>query len=300
MARPLSFLLVAASSAILVIGCNQVIGIEDAYVDPSLADDTTTTGTENSSVTGSSSTDGNSSKSAGSGGTDSSSDSTSSGGGGEPNSSSSKSTSSESSDGSGGTGGGGSEESSGGGTGGESSSTDGAPVSLCDEYCDGIMEACTGADLQYRDAAQCKKICELLPEGTLGATGDNTVACRMKYVGDSRYAQGTELSAYCRWAGPAGAGRCGSSCDGYCSIMMAVCTAEQAGLYHFESEEACQETCEELPELETGYSASDPLIADGNHVECRLFHVMSAAMLDPEEHCEHAMGITLCEAQPSE
>ena len=184
---------------------------------------------------------------------------------------------------------------------GNSSSTTGEPEpSLCESYCDDIMESCTGAQAQYRDHAQCMTICSMLPEGELGEVDENTVACRAKYVGDARYGSGTELEAYCRRGGPGGAGYCGSNCEGYCSLMMQVCSGSDVGVYQFESEAACMETCEALPSSDEGYSATNPLIADGNHVECRLFHVTSGAMLDPEEHCEHAMGVTLCEAPSGE
>jgi hypothetical protein len=38
----------------------------------------------------------------------------------------------------------------------------------------------------------------------------------------------------------------------------------------------------------------DISVADGNTVQCRMFHVISAAMMDPDEHCGHVMGVTLC------
>ncbi|HEU5076278.1 MAG TPA: hypothetical protein VFU02_18925 [Polyangiaceae bacterium] len=187
------------------------------------------------------------------------------------------------------------------GTGGATNTSGGEPEpTLCESYCDDIMESCTGPQLQYRDHAQCMKICKMLPEGELGQVNENTVSCRAKYVGDARYGSGTELEAYCRRGGPGGGGYCGSNCEGFCSLMMHVCTGSEVGVYQFESSEACVQACEDLPTSDEGYSVSNPLIADGNHVECRLFHVTSAAMLDPEEHCEHAMGVTLCEAPSAE
>ena len=77
--------------------------------------------------------------------------------------------------------------------------------------------------------------------------------------------------------------------------MMGVCTAEEAGLFHYDSIDTCLQECEALPLSSVGYSALDPEVSDGNHVQCRIFHVTSAAMLDAEEHCEHAMGAVLCE-----
>lgn len=179
------------------------------------------------------------------------------------------------------------------GAGGEGGSPE---ASVCERYCEQIGAYCTGELEQYRDRAQCLKICAYLPEGELGDPDANTAACRLKYAGWARYASGTELAAYCRQAGPGGDGRCGSNCEGYCAIMMSVCTEDSADVYHYRDEPACLEACAALPLAEVPYSTSDPLVSDGNHVQCRLFHVTSAAMLDTEEHCEHAVGVTLCAA----
>lgn len=267
-------------------GCTQMLGIEEAHVDPSLdsvdqlQESTTTDGPGASTTSGNNATNGN-----GAGGSINSDTGTTGEAGATPTDDGGSGGSTTSAT---------SSNTTGGGTGSE------PPQTLCDSYCDDMMEACTGARAQYRDRAQCLKICEMLPEGTLGKVNENTVACRAKYVGDARYSNGTELDAYCRRAGPGGAGFCGSNCDGYCTLMMQVCSGSDVGVYQFASESDCLDVCEGLPSAETGYSISNPEIADGNHVECRLFHVASAAMLDPEEHCEHAMGVTLCEAPTEE
>ncbi len=174
-------------------------------------------------------------------------------------------------------------------------------VTLCEQYCEEVMELCTDDIAQYRDMLQCMTVCSLLPEGELTADeNDNSVACRLRYASKARYAAGTEHEAYCRQAGPGGDGRCGSNCEGFCSIMMEVCNEDDAGIYRFQSEAACLDTCEALPVSQASYSTTNVEVADGNHVQCRLFHVTSAAMLDPEEHCEHSMGLTLCEAEEEE
>ncbi|HEY6724417.1 MAG TPA: hypothetical protein VI197_10305 [Polyangiaceae bacterium] len=269
-------------------GCTQLLGIEEASVDPALdakgnlEGASTNTSSGGSSAAPSTETSGNSSASGAM---------TSTTGGGSGGSQGEAGAGSEPEN---------SAASASGGTGTANTTTGGPEPSLCEDYCHDIMESCTGSQLQYRDQAQCMKICKMLPEGELGKINENTVACRAKYVGDARYGSGTELDAYCRRAGPGGAGYCGSNCEGYCSLMMHVCTGSDVGVYKFDSSEACVEACEALPSSDEGYAVSNPLIADGNHVECRLFHVTSAAMLDPEEHCEHAMGVTLCEATSSE
>lgn len=168
---------------------------------------------------------------------------------------------------------------------------------LCDKYCEEITELCTGELEQYRDMRQCQTVCAMFPEGELASeTNENTIACRLRYASKSRYAAGTEHAAYCRQAGPGGDGRCGSNCEGYCTLMEGVCTPEEAGIYRFEDNASCMQTCQDLPASSVPYSTSNVELSDGDHVQCRLFHVTSAAMLDAEEHCEHAVGLTLCEA----
>jgi hypothetical protein len=179
-----------------------------------------------------------------------------------------------------------------GGAAGEETTT---PVSMCETYCTQITQSCSGSMEQYVDVEQCMDVCALLPQGTLGETTGNTVACRLKQAADARYAIGTERGLICRRAGPGGDGHCGGNCEGFCSLMAGVCTAMASPLYRYASTEECMTACAALPDGEIAYSTSNEAVSDGNSVQCRLFHVNSAAMLDPLEHCEHAMGVTLCE-----
>lgn len=244
---------------VAALGCGQVLGIEDAHVDPSL------TNPEGVGLSG---------------------DASHQHGGASPGGLSGLS------------------------SGGTRNSTGGQPIdtpdstpeaggggevapNLCDQYCDALVGYCSGAQLQYRDREQCLAVCALLPEGVVGEPDGNTVACRLRYAGKARYAAGTELTAYCRQAGPGGDDRCGANCDGFCSIMTATCSRQTTDPYFFESEQACKTTCNGLEQVP--YIYGDISLADSNTVQCRLFHVISAAMMDPEEHCEHAMGLTLCD-----
>ena len=290
-------LLLGSGCVTLAMGCNQLMGIEQAQVDPSLLRAESTIGTGGSTSTsgqGGSNSVGETSGPSGSGGSvmaTSDRDTTTTGAAGESGT--------DADPGGGKNGTNASATASSGGQAASSTSQGQAPT-LCDSYCDDMTEFCTDTNLQYRDRNQCMAICSLFPEGSLGDTASNSAACRAKFAGDARYGSGTELGAYCRRAGAGGGNRCGSTCQGLCSIMMHVCTQESAGVYHFADIDECLSACETVPDLATGYSASDPTIADGNSVQCRLFHVMSAAMLDPLEHCQHAMGVTLCEVPASE
>jgi hypothetical protein len=305
-------LLVAWSGA----ACNELLGIEEAAVDPRFDDEG---GAGQSPVVGGSAGTGGSSGSSGSSATGGSSGNTSlsggsageaaetnggesgmatespGGGGGEaPTAGGGGELATGGTSGNGGTAGGGGTSGSTvaeGGAGGEST-----PASMCETYCREITSYCVGSLQQYVDEEQCLRVCELLPQGTLGEATGNTVACRLKSAADARYASGVERGRYCRRAGPGGDGGCGTNCEGFCSLMEGVCTAEDAELYRFANTAECLSACALLPDGEVPYSTSDEAVSDGNSVQCRLFHVNSAAMLDPLEHCEHAMGFTLCES----
>jgi len=309
----LRFLALAGSAVALGAACNQMLGIENANVDARLsaAGHAGTSvspaagaaaGTGGSSVTtaggtGSAGTAGSGSMhqhSGGTGGTDAL------GNGGEGAETSAPSSGGSSARGTGGTssssGSGGKAPTNQGGEGGDEGEHHSEDP--CDDYCDEMQSECTGEAEQYRDRMQCLKICHFFPVGEEGDPDSNSVACRLKYLKKTEYGLGAEVTAYCRQAGPSGDGKCGTDCEAFCSVMMQVCTEDTAGPNHFASADACLATCNGLPAPTVHYSNNDPAVSDGNHALCRLFHVNSAAMADAEEHCEHAMGITLCEPTP--
>lgn len=168
----------------------------------------------------------------------------------------------------------------------------GAPArgDVCEQYCDLMGEHCVGDALQYRDDAQCLKICRAFPVGALDDDRVNTASCRRRYAGKIRYLAGPELVTACGYAGPGGDGRCGSNCEGFCTIAMAACRPEVTEPYFYESFDDCLLDCEGLPSSRYQYGA----ISAGNSLECRLFHASSAIMGDADEHCEHTLGIALC------
>lgn len=253
--------------------CSSVLGIEEAHVDPTLG------------------AGGGANNSGGQGGVTAKGGGAGLSSGGNAGTTASGGSSGTTSGGSGHSGGNDDVGSGGTGEAGAGGGTDGG--SLCDQYCDTITQHCTATALQYKDREQCLTICAMLPQGAVGDPDGNSVACRLKYAAKARYAGGTELAAYCRQGGPGGDGRCGTNCDGFCSITAEVCTRESADPFFFQSSAACMTTCQSLPNVP--YAYGDTSVADGNSVECRLFHVISAAMADPDEHCQHAMGLILCE-----
>lgn len=176
----------------------------------------------------------------------------------------------------------------------EASSDGGATV--CDQYCAQIMKYCKDNVQQYIDIPQCLKVCALFPPGVAGSPDGNTATCRLKYAGKAWYSNGSERDAYCRKAGPGSDGTCGTVCDGYCTLMMPTCTEARTAPYFFPSMSDCMSACTALPDVPP-YTVADGTLPDRNDAQCRLFHTCSAVM-DPDEHCEHAMGVTMCDVKP--
>ena len=198
--------------------------------------------------------------------------------------------------------------SSGGANGGSDEMTAGAggadtPVQLshCENYCDAVVKNCKGKYEQYRTFDQCIEVCKRLPAGTPGDENVNTVECRIR---QARFAE-SEAFLYCKSAGPLGAGKCGSNCVSYCSLMDATCnkssTEGNVELSYFDSTQACLSNCAAIPDDPKGptyYSSSatiEPNSLVGNNVYCRTFHVAAGIEQDSaSEHCPHAMGGDPC------
>jgi len=167
-----------------------------------------------------------------------------------------------------------------------------AVPSLCESYCDAVVSSCSGAQAQYLNREACLATCPDFPEGASGDSQGNTVNCRLTYALKAPI----EPYTYCTWAGPGGDGKCGSNCQGFCSVMMQTCTQKttQKGADFFASESACLKTCAALPDV-GDYSASNAMLQRGaDHVQCRIYHVGAAVQGDPAIHCPHAMGQKLC------
>jgi hypothetical protein len=169
------------------------------------------------------------------------------------------------------------------------------PSEVCTQYCDQMQSYCTGNAKQYLDQAQCLKVCGLFPPGVLGTGDGNTAACRLKYASKAHYALGTERDNYCTTAGPGSDGTCGNVCDGFCTLMMPTCTPTKSPPYYYASADECMTACRKLHD-NPPYTVSNGTLPDRNDAQCRLFHVTTAVM-DPDEHCEHSMGLTLCDGK---
>jgi len=178
------------------------------------------------------------------------------------------------------------------------------PKTTCERYCDAVLENCTGKYEQYRTRVQCLEVCKRLPVGSPGDDGVNTVECR---IGQARFAE-SEWFLYCKSAGPLGAGRCGSNCESYCSLMDATCTKDSTAgnveLSYYTDKQTCVSSCSAMaddPLGPTQYSSSATILPSslvGNNIYCRTYHVSAGIEQDSaSEHCPHAMGGDPCIAQ---
>ncbi len=181
-----------------------------------------------------------------------------------------------------------------GGDGGDAG-PDGAPVSLCDEYCGAVFDNCTGKDQVYEDYDACMATCAVLDEGDPDDRGVNTVHCRL---GAAKQAATIEPEFYCSRAGPGGfapedTNPCATNCESLCLLMERVCNSPDAGVDYFDTMNACTADCADVPDLGALSTARDVGQLRGNSVQCRLIHVANSA-IEPADHCSHAAGRNTC------
>jgi len=154
----------------------------------------------------------------------------------------------------------------------------------CTSYCTTIMSACTGANAQYKDMAQCTASCAGFTVGTkVDDTKDNTVGCREYHATAAKM----NATVHCPHAGPSGGALCGTPCEGFCSIVQKVCANEATKPDTFGAE--CATKC-------AAFEATTPfkVEATGNNLACRTYHA-TAASVDAKTHCAHvASASTTC------
>lgn len=152
----------------------------------------------------------------------------------------------------------------------------------CDAYCDAVQTACGSNLPQYESRTACLALCRTFPVGTVDDTSGNTLGCRLRVANlISSTGEGD-----CAAAGPGGAGQCGADCDSFCASAAIVCPTD------FASEDDCKQQCQAIPSCGPYHVVANQT-PDVYSVQCRLFHVTSAA-LDPTTHCPHVKGVDLC------
>jgi hypothetical protein len=152
-------------------------------------------------------------------------------------------------------------------------------LALCGRYCTTVMKNCTGPVQVYESRAVCLRVCQALDPGTPDDRSGNTIGCRFFHAKQIELVG--EEATECPAAGPGGDGVCGTNCEGYCSLLHALCPPE-LGV-------ECGATCPDVHDL-GGYNSSQ---TSGLTLQCRLYHV-SAATIDPVFHCPHAAGAGPC------
>ena len=159
----------------------------------------------------------------------------------------------------------------------------------CDSYCTTIMTNCTGLYQEYLSPEICKAMCQHFELGLADDTTNDSLACRLYHANSAKESP----NVHCKHAGPTGAGHCGTDpCNAFCLLDISLCTG--ALLPYPGGELACRTQCKQYP-----YALDETkpdLTADGNTLNCRLWHLESA--FDPANpqakttHCPHTAKVS--------
>lgn len=158
--------------------------------------------------------------------------------------------------------------------------------SVCERYCSTVMSNCTGTFAVFTSREACLAVCAYLPEGQEGDRDVNTAHCRLRAATIAK----DEIPHYCPIAGPGGNDGCGSNCESLCTLRAGVCADFITG-----TSQACSKDCAALNDLGTFSTDLGEGQYQGPHVQCRLYHVSAAAVDDPEQHCLHVDGAAPCQ-----
>lgn len=180
-----------------------------------------------------------------------------------------------------------------GGMGGEPQ----VPLTPCEEYCTAVIENCSGEFAVYSSYESCLSVCAFMPVGQPGDEGVDSVHCRLAAV----RAAPNEAFFYCPAAGPGGDGYCGSNCEGLCGLAGSVCEgsrlSDDRAITELPSRLAsCMNACANVPDVGEYTIDTAAGLYRGNHVQCRLYHISAAAVEDPDTHCFHALGDDPCDS----
>lgn len=153
-------------------------------------------------------------------------------------------------------------------------------LQICAEYCNEVLERCTGDYSVYVNENTCLGTCKYLPLGEANepVTANNTVLCRLEQARGIK-----EPNVDCRRAGPGTQDACGTNCEAYCGVRAQLCPQEY-------EERECIRLCGGLIDRKEFNTETD---VNGNTVQCRLWHIAAAAAAgnspqDIAKHCQHA------------
>jgi len=162
---------------------------------------------------------------------------------------------------------------------------DAPPAALsCSTYCTTLMGACTGANQQFTDMAQCVASCGAYPVGTAADMSGNTLGCRTYHAGAAK----TGADVHCVHAGPGGAGMCGTNIEGLCQIVQKACTGADGPTKNpFASAADCASKLAAVVDT-TKYNVMQ---TGGDTLACRLYHA-TVASVTPDPHCQHPVAVS--------
>jgi hypothetical protein len=149
----------------------------------------------------------------------------------------------------------------------------------CENYCTTVKAACTGANEQFNFVGgpqDCTAYCNAVGY-TAGSTATeaNTLGCRTQHA---TLASQANPEVHCWHAGPAGGDLCGDYCETYCELALEACTgANQI----FATPAACATACAGIP------VAAGLNVKTGANLQCRIWHLATARMTNPQIHCFH-------------
>ena len=159
----------------------------------------------------------------------------------------------------------------------------------CDAYCAAVMTNCAGLHQEYLNADICKAMCQHFELGLANDTKEDSLSCRLYHANSAKESP----SVHCKHAGPTGAGHCGTDpCNAFCLLDIALCNGPL--LPYPGGEIACRKECAQYPYVIDDTKAD--LVADGNTLNCRLWHLESA--YDPGNpqakatHCPHTAKVS--------
>lgn len=163
---------------------------------------------------------------------------------------------------------------------------DGQCGTTAEAFCDVQLMTCnaTGATpyntlAQYSSRAQCIAASSAFPRDLTGTaaspiTGGNTLDCRQYHASVAQQSSAL-ATAHCYHTGALGGdGVCGTSCQGFCSTVMAACNTTVGGL-QFASNDECLTYCATFP---VGSLTMPAATTSGNTLACRAYH---AGIINP-------------------
>jgi len=163
---------------------------------------------------------------------------------------------------------------------------DGVCGSPVENFCNFVDNAC-GNYSSYASHAACVALASAFPPQTsfsLGAeTSGNTLGCRAYHAVVAK----SVPNPHCYHTAPNGGdGTCGTTCDGYCSLIQYGCTGPNQ---QHASLAACQTACAGYTDTHF-YNINNILTPapSADTLDCRYYHATAAILLNATYHCPHA------------